>query len=314
MLQMTHKRLSAVADDTYIHCLTGKQYTQMVQEHLPQMPTENILSEPIGKSSAPPILWAALELMKIDSDAVMIICPSDHTVGDEPAFIKALEDAVRFATEHDALLTLGITPHRPHTGYGYIHYDRETSEGKVFSALKFTEKPDLGRAQRFMASGNYLWNAGIFVWKASVIIEAFKRFQPKMHEQFTTMTADEAFAACEEISIDYAILEHANNIFVRPVTCAWSDVGTWGGLWEELQKNGDGNVVVGNNNVQILNTENTLIISQNPDSERLIAIEGLTDICVVDTGDVLLVCNRHAESALKKLRKSLGEKERKQYW
>jgi mannose-1-phosphate guanylyltransferase len=306
LLQATYHRFSKIVPPENIFIITFEEYAPLVAKQLPQLPHENILREPSRKSTAPCVAYMAFKLMRRDPEAAFIVSPSDHLVADEQGFADIAQRALEFAEQHAALVTLGITPSYPNTGYGYIQYDQEPVEDNVFRVKTFTEKPNLELAKTFIASGDFLWNAGIFVWKAKDILQAFEKHLPEMNEVFAAereaFDSDEEYSAleriypqCTNISIDYGIMEKARNVHIIPASIGWSDLGTWNSAYENMEKDYLGNAVSGNNVMVIDATRNMVHVPHN----KLVVLQGMDDYVVVDTNDVLLICKKDKEQEIK---------------
>jgi len=270
------------------------------------LPQANILKEPSRKSTAPCVAYMAFKLMQRNPEASFIVSPSDHLVLDQQGFAKLAQQALQFAEERNALVTLGINPTYPNTGYGYIQYDQVAVENNVFKVKTFTEKPNLELAKTFMASGDFLWNAGIFVWKAADVLHAFEQHLPEMYEVFAaeanlfdTEQEHDAlvriYPQCTNISIDYGIMEKAQNVHIIPASIGWSDLGTWNSAYENMDKDYLGNAVTGKNVMVIDATRNMVHV---PDS-KMVVLQGLDDFVIVDTNDVLLICKKDREQEIK---------------
>lgn len=307
LIQKTYERLSRIVPEENILVLTHERYKGMVLEQLPGIPERSVLLEPEMRNTAPCILYAALKIANLDPEARMIVAPSDHWIENEEAFARDLEQCFSFAGEQDALVTLGIRPTFPNTGYGYIEFDK-SSQDQMKPVKQFREKPDYQTAKLFYESGNFLWNAGIFVWTVPSVLAAFRKFQPEMLALFEAgipyyNTADEQrfidanYGKAAGISIDYAIMEHASNVYVLPAGFDWNDLGTWGSLHEKLPKDERNNAVV-NARVILENAENNIIRS---DAEKLIVIEGLNDYIIVDRNDILLIFPKDKEQEIKRI-------------
>ena len=268
LIRLTFERFLNIVPANQIFVLTNKQYIGLVSEHIPELPIENIIGEPSRNNTAPCIAYTALKLKKKDPNAVMVVAPSDHFILKEDIFLSHIEQAVSFTQKTDALLTLGIQPTRPDTGYGYISLGNEAEVG-IYRVNAFLEKPDLARAEEFLAAGNYVWNAGIFVWKVEEILKQFATHSPqivntlsrdmqKYNSEEESAYIEEVYPLTESISIDYAILENADNVYSIPADIGWSDLGTWASLHAFRDKNENDNVV--NAHPVILNdTQNCLI-------------------------------------------------------
>ena len=270
------------------------------------LPVDNILAEPSKKNTAPCIAYMSFKLIQINPEAICIVAPSDHLILEEDRFQAIALQALDFVDNVKALATLGIQPTNPNTGYGYIQYEElEVAKG-VYKVKTFTEKPDLAIAKTFLESGDFLWNAGIFAWKISSILAAFEKYQPEMYELFdqeklhlNTPTEHSAvqriYPQCTNISIDIAIMEKANNVYVIPASFGWSDLGTWNSAYENMEKDYLGNAVA-SDNVIVIDAIKCMISSPK---DKLVVVQGLDDFIVVDTKDVLLICSRDKEQAIK---------------
>jgi mannose-1-phosphate guanylyltransferase len=307
LIQKTFSRLSQLVPPENILILTNEIYNDIVLEQLPQVNQNQILLEPAMRNTAPCILYASLKIQKINPDAVMVVAPSDHWIEDEPAFINNLQQAFDFAQNSDVLVTLGIQPTFPNTGYGYIEYDRADTT-PLKHVAQFREKPDYETAKQFLASGNFVWNAGIFIWNVKAVTNAFKNFQPSMVELFeegydSYNTADEKefinenYERADNISIDYALMENAQNVYVLPATFDWNDLGTWGSLHDKLPKDEKNNTVV-NAKLFIENSSNNII---RTDKDKIVIIDGLDDYIVVDKEKILLIFPKEKEQEIKKI-------------
>jgi mannose-1-phosphate guanylyltransferase len=269
------------------------------------------------RNTAPCILYAALKIQKENPDAVMIVAPSDHWIENEQAFTENVQEAFDFCSEHDALMTLGITPSFPNTGYGYIEFDK-SSTNALKPVHQFREKPDYETAKSFLAQGNFLWNAGIFMWSVESVVSAFKNHQPALYDLFekgiefyNTKKEDdfirENYGKAENISVDYAIMENSKNVFVIPATFDWNDLGTWGSLYDKLDKDAEQNAVI-RAKVLAEDASGNLIRTK---SDKLVVIEGLNDFIVVENDEVLLIFPKSKEqdikSLLQKVKSKFGE-------
>lgn len=307
LIQKTFSRLSKLVPAENIYVLTNERYNDLVLAQLPEIAPEQVVLEPAMRNTAPCILYAAMKIKKINEDALIVVAPSDHWIEDETAFSDNLQQSFDFCASNDALMTLGIKPTFPNTGFGYIEYDRQSTE-PIKKVVRFREKPDYDTAKAFIESGNFLWNGGIFIWSASSVISAFEKYQPAMYELFKQgevayNTSDEKqfiaenYASAENISIDYAIMEHAPNVYVLPATFDWNDLGTWGSLHEKLGKDDQNNAVV-NADAVLENSSNNII---RTDAKKLIIIDGLHDYIIVDKSDVLLIYPKNKEQDIKVL-------------
>ena len=319
LIQKTFQRLNTLIPAENIFILTNERYNDLVLQQLPAVTQRQVVLEPAMRNTAPCILYAALKIRKENPNAVMVVAPSDHWIEDETAFIGNLQTAFDTCQGSDSLMTLGIQPSFANTGYGYIQYEKEGSEA-VKKVQRFTEKPDYETAKRFLAEGNYLWNAGIFAWSAQTIIAAFEAFQPKLFQLFKAgegiyNTEEEAafiqenYPKAENISVDYAIMEHSDKIHVLPATFDWNDLGTWGSLYDKLDKDSDQNAVV---NARILSQDSSgnMIRTQG---DKIVVLDGLKDYIVVDKDEVLLIYPKHKEQDIKKVLNTVKEKFGHQY-
>ena len=314
LIQKTFSRLSNIIPKENIFILTNERYNDLVFEQLPEVTKRQVVLEPAMRNTAPCILYAALKIKKENKDAVMIVAPSDHWIEDENAFTKNTQQAFDFCAENDALMTLGITPTFPNTGYGYIEFDK-TSANDIKTVKQFREKPDYKTAKNFIAQGNFLWNAGIFMWSVSSVILAFKNNQPELYQLFeqgidvynTDFEDDfvrDNYGKSENISVDYAIMEKSDNVFVLPATFDWNDLGTWGSLYDKLDKDSNGNAVV---NAKILTDEASgNMIRANKD--KVVVVDGLKDYIIVDKDDVLLIFPKAKEQDIKKTLQKVKDK------
>jgi len=307
LIQKTFSRLSKLIPEENILILTNEKYNQIVLDQLPMVKPEQVLLEPAMRNTAPCILYASLKIQKENPDAVMVVAPSDHWIEDENAFTQNLQQCFDFCSNEKALLTLGIQPTFPNTGFGYIEYNK-SDQNPIKKVRQFREKPDYETAKSFLESGNFLWNGGIFIWSAKSVTAAFEKFQPQMNALFlkgneSYNTTDEVnfinenYALAENISIDYAIMEKADNVYVLPATFDWNDLGTWGSLHEKLEKDNNNNAVV-NAKVLLENASNNIIRS---DAKKLIIIDGLDDFIIVDKEDILLIYPKSKEQDIKRI-------------
>ncbi|WP_395262455.1 mannose-1-phosphate guanylyltransferase [Halalkalibaculum sp. DA3122] len=317
MLQMTADRIRKRIPVEQILVITNDRYIGLVEQQLPDLPGENIVGEPVAKNTAPCVAFAAGLLRQRDPDATMVVLPADHYIRQEQRFISILEAAAAKA-EEDCLVTIGIQPERAETGYGYIEFDSDSGETvnghDVRKVNKFTEKPNKQKAREFISAGNYLWNSGMFVWKATTIIEQFQAFQPEIYTQLKKLaTADPNspdtlrlfYEHCPSVSIDYGIMEHAKSVFVVPGKFGWNDVGSWTALYELRDKDEHGNVV----QTQHLKTEqasNNLVQTQ---SDKMIALVGVENLAIVETDKAILICNLDKAQGVKKIVTALEESE-----
>ncbi len=319
LLQMTYDRMLALVPADHIFLVTNADYAESICEQLPEVTTDRLLLEPARRNTAPCIAWATNHIRAIDPKASMVVTPADHLITREPEFQRSLERAFDFVESHDSLLTLGISPNRPETGYGYIQMG--TSIGGDFYQVKtFTEKPDLELARVFIQTGEFLWNSGIFLWTADAVLKALATHAPDIASRFEAGmglygTEAEAafiereFPACPGVSIDYALMEKARNVVVEKVNFGWSDLGTWGSLRDNSPRSPEGNVSHG---CHLLTYDTTGSIFRVADSDKLVVVDGLKDYVVADDGDVLLICPLANEQLIKQyvndVKQRLGDK------
>jgi mannose-1-phosphate guanylyltransferase len=314
LIQKTFSRLSNIIPKENIFILTNERYNDLFFEQLPGVTKRQVVLEPAMRNTAPCILYAALKIQKENKDAIMIVAPSDHWIEDENAFAQNVQQAFDFCSENDALMTLGITPNFPNTGYGYIEFDK-TSKDDIKVVNQFREKPDYETAKDFIAQGNFLWNAGIFMWSVSSVISAFKNNQPELYELFeqgidvynTNFEDDfirDNYGKSENISVDYAIMESSKNVYVIPATFDWNDLGTWGSLYDKLDKDSEQNAIV---NGQILAEDASgNMIRTNKD--KIVVVDGLKDYIIVDKDEVLLIFPKAKEQDIKKVLQKVKDK------
>ena len=323
MIQLTVERISPLVKLEDVYIATNKNYKELVKKQLPGLPEENILCEPIGRNTAPCIGLGAVHVLDKaqkngEDDAVMIVLPSDHLIKNNEVFADTFKEAVEIATKGENLVTVGITPNYPETGYGYIQYDESTTDGNGRKVARFVEKPDLETAKSYLAEGNYLWNSGMFVWKVSTIMDCFKSFMNstyegllKIKDAIGTDSEDEVlnaeFPNLESQSVDYGIMEKASSIFTLPGNFGWDDVGSWLAVGRIKENDEKGNVVTGN--VVTVNTENTVIEGK----DKLIATVGLRDMVVVDTDDAILISTKENAGEIKQVLAKLRESGKTQH-
>lgn len=314
LIQKTFNRLCQFIPKENIFVLTNTRYNALVFEQLPDITKRQVVLEPAMRNTAPCILYAALKIQKENPNALMIVAPSDHWIEDEANFAKNVEQSFDFCSKNDVLMTLGIQPTFPNVGYGYIEFDK--SAGDEIKAVKqFTEKPDYQTAKQFLDQGNFLWNAGIFMWTVKSVIKAFKDNQPDLHELFKRGVAvynteleddfiNENYGNAENISVDYAIMEKSKNVYVLPAEFDWNDLGTWGSLYDKLQKDGHNNAIL---NAKSLaeNAQGNIIRSKN---DKLVVIDGLDDYIVVDNDKVLLIYPKNKEQDIKQVLQRIKNK------
>ena len=322
LIQQTFRRLTTVCPPENIFVVTHLNYFDQVIEQLPGILPEHVLCEPMRRNTAPCIAYATHKIHKLNPDTSIVVAPSDHIILKEEEFTQTLLCALQAAEQNDWLLTLGITPSRPDTGYGYIQFDEAHAyrpDCKVRKVKTFTEKPNHALAESFLQSGDFLWNAGIFIWSIKSILKAFEMYLPDLNSLFkdgsemyyTDSEAayiESAYTVCKSISIDYGVMEKADNVFVLAADIGWSDLGTWGSLYDTSEKNAEGNAIIGAKPL-LYNTNNCII---NLPSGRVAVIQGLDDMIVVEDNGILLICNRNDEQNIRSyvdaVRNEKGEK------
>lgn len=317
LLQLTYHRLSTLVPKENILILTNEAYKELVLEQLPKISEDQIIPEPAMRNTAPCILLAALKIKKMNPKAVMLVAPSDHWINQQDDFVADIEKAFTAAAEQDILLTLGIKPTFANTGYGYIKFDeaQETAQNNTLHKVeRFTEKPTLRNARKYLDEGTYLWNAGIFIWKASAIIEAFSEHSAEMFKLFEKGEEQlngpneeeylkEVFPKAQNISIDYAILEKSNKVYVIPASFDWDDLGTWGALYSKLAKDKTKNAVVNAQLVPMESNGNMIYTHKH----KLVIVDGLEDYIIIDKDDVLMIVPREKEQQIKEIRADVVE-------
>ncbi len=322
LIQQTFERFLSICPAENIYVVTSKEYKTLVQEQLEGIPEENILLEPSRRNTAPCLAYAAHKISLKDPDAKMIVAPADHLVLKEIAFVETIQKALKQAVDSQGLVTLGIKPSRPDTGYGYIQFvdEEELSDPDIKKVKTFTEKPDLDLAITFLKSGDFYWNSGIFVWTVPTILKAFETHLSEINDQFleiksTFNTEKEAgaiervYSVCESISIDYGIMEKAKDVYVVLSDFGWSDLGTWGSLFAQLKKDKDNNAVVGKN-VQLTGSSDNMI---SVPEDKLVIVNGLENYILIDTEDALLICPKADEQRIKQIVNDLKVQKKNKY-
>lgn len=311
LLQMTFDRFRNVVPVENVWVVTSSTYASLVEEQLPEIPSSNILREPCRRNTAPCIAYASWRIKAIDPTANVVVTPSDHVVLNVSEFQRVILSTLQFAEETDSIVTLGIKPSRPETGFGYIQCDLTYSTARhkeIYRVDKFHEKPDLATAQQYIAQNNFFWNSGIFVWNVSTIVNAFRIYQPEMSRIFEDLLPiygtpqeqsiiDKQFPLCENISVDYAIMEKTEEIFVCPSNFGWGDLGTWRSLYSIYQVDSQGNAVIGNN-VTVLESANCIIHTAQ---EKKVIIQGLDGFIVAEKNDSLLICRMSEEQRIRQI-------------
>ena len=306
LIQQTYERYCKLVPEENIYIITSKEYIPIVKKQLPGINPENILGEPSKKNTAPCVAYISFKLLQKDPNANLVAAPADHIVIEPEEFIKTSKKALDFVSHINAFVTLGIKPTQPNTGYGYIQHDTVAAAPDVYKVKTFTEKPNLELAKTFIASGDFLWNAGIFIWKVKNIITAFEKYLPEMYEIFASekekfntkdeeAAIEEIYPQCTNISIDFGIMEKADNVYVIPASFGWSDLGAWNSAWENMEKDYLGNAVAGKN-VMIVDATKCMVHTQD---NKLVVLQGLDDFIIVDTKDVLLICRKEKEQEIK---------------
>lgn len=309
LIQLTLERFNGLIPKENVWVVTAEKYREIVMEQLPEIPSGNILCEPCRRNTAPCICYVSWKIKKLNTKANIVVSPSDHLVVDIQAFQSAIDDSLSFAAETDAVVTLGLKPTRPETGYGYIKADLTYSSSRkhnIFRVDEFKEKPTLEIAKEYIQSPNYLWNSGIFIWNVNTIINAFRVYEPEVSSIFEGLMPyygtdkeqnkiDESYPQCKNISVDYAILEKAEEIFVFPASFSWSDLGTWNSLREQSDMDKYGNVCIGDN-IKLYDTYNTIVHTCN---KKEVIVEGLDGYVVAEKEGKLLVCRLSEEQRIK---------------
>jgi len=318
LIQQTVDRISKLIPHENILIITNQKYIPLVQDQLPELPVKNILGEPMAKNTAPCVALAAHVIGKRDANALMCVLPADHVILDEDKFLGIIESAFLKAEDLDSIVTVGIEPSHPETGYGYIHFNASEkdkhSANFVHPVFGFKEKPNKETAEKFIESGEYLWNSGMFIWSVKTITNAFKSYQPEMfklaQDELTSETGTPSvdqllsfFTACNSVSVDYAIMEKAEKIYVVPGSFGWNDVGSWSAVYDIGEKDTHGNVIQSNNSV-VIGSKNSLISSK---SGKFIALVGMENTAVIKTDHAILVCNLNATQDVKKVVESLKD-------
>ncbi|RFZ94220.1 mannose-1-phosphate guanylyltransferase [Mucilaginibacter conchicola] len=309
LIQNTYDRFLKVCPKENIYVVTNENYTDLVKTQLPDMADNQILTEPVMRNTAPCVAYGCFKIESMNPDAAIVVAPSDHLILDEAAFITTIEKSLKTASENDLLITLGIKPSRPDTGYGYIQYTDQTLNDDFHKVKTFTEKPTLEIAKTFLQSGDFLWNAGIFVWSAKAIVDSFNQHLPEMHEIFaearSVYNTDEekafvhkVYQRCINISIDYGIMEKAPNVYVLPSEFGWSDLGTWASIYQLAEKDYVGNAVIPADKVIMYDSSNCMV---NVPEGKLVIIKGLHDFIVVESDNILMISPRSEEQGVKQV-------------
>ena len=314
LLQLTVERFGTLIDPKNIWVVTNRDYVSIVKEQLPDMPEDNILCEPCRRNTAPCIAYVSWRIKAQDPKANIVVTPSDHVVMNIQNFQRVIEQCMEFTSESDAIVTLGMKPTRPETGYGYIQADLSAASlrnKEIFRVDSFREKPDLETAQEYIKKNYYFWNAGIFIWNVSTIVNAFRIYQPKLSKIFEQLlpvygtpeeqaAIDEQFPKCENISVDYAIMEKAEEIFVCPADFGWSDLGTWGSLLTQSKRDLYGNACIGKD-ISLFETTNCII---HTTEEKKVVVQGLDGYIVAEKDNTLLICKLAEEQRIKQFQEN----------
>lgn len=318
MIQLTVERISPIVNMEDIFIATNKDYKKLVLDQLPDIPEENILCEPVGRNTAPCIGLGAMHITSKYEDALMLVLPSDHQIKFNKMYLTALKDACQVAEKDENLVTIGIMPDYPETGYGYIKFNTHEMEGRAYKVERFVEKPSLEVAKEYLATEEYLWNSGMFIWKVSSILKNMKKLMPETYigleriksaigTENQEVVLEQEFVKMESQSIDYGIMEKAENIYILPGMFGWDDVGSWLALERIKKTNELGNVVDGN--IITIDTQNCIIQG----TKKLIATVGMKDMIVVDTEDATLICAKDSTGSIKKVLENLKICNRDEY-
>jgi mannose-1-phosphate guanylyltransferase len=306
LIQWTFERYASFVPKENIYVVTAVEYSHIVAEQLPDIPVENIIAEPSKKNTAPCVALIAFKLLQKNPNAALVVAPSDHMIVDTETFRNITLKALDFVSKTNSFVTLGIQPTYPNTGYGYIQHEMTDSGNGIFKVKTFTEKPNLELAKTFIASGDFLWNGGIFVWQAKDVVKAFEMYDPETFDLFDAekqhfntseeiAAIDRIYPLCKNVSIDIAIMEKAQNVYVIPSSFGWSDLGTWTSAYDNLEKDHLGNALA---------TENVIVIDASKcmvsaPANKLLLLQGLDDFIIVDTPDALMICKKEKEQAIK---------------
>lgn len=308
-IQQTYERFARIVPACNFYVVTSADYKDLVLSQLPMLAEEQVLLEPFRRNTAPCIAYATFKIRKQNPFANVIVAPSDHIILKEDEFIRQVEKGLSFVSSNNSLLTLGIKPSRPETGYGYIQINRknkDTGLDNLYEVKTFTEKPDLKMAQIFMQSGEFFWNSGIFLWSVPAILEAFKTHLTDVYELFAkgvklynteneSAFINKTYSECQGISIDYGVMEKAKNVYVLTADFGWSDLGTWGSLYENKEKDQNGNVVIGDN-IFSYDTKNCIV---NIPEHKVVVLQGLDGYIVVESNDTMLICRKDDEQQIR---------------
>lgn len=315
LLQLTADRFTGICPPENVWVVTAEKYRDIVKEQLPEVSDDHILLEPCMRNTAPCIAYVSWKIKKRYPEANLVVSASDHIVTDVEEFVRVIRKGLEFTESEDRILTLGMKPTRPETGYGYIKMEREAlGEGEIRKVEGFKEKPDRMTAEKYLQEGGYTWNSGIFLWSVSTVEKAFRSYQPKMSALFDSLEdyfytekereiIGQKFPDCEKISVDYAIMEHAQNIYVFPADFGWSDLGTWGSLYELSGKDKEGNAIIGER-VKMVECRDCIV---HLSGEHQIVLQGLEGYIVAEQNGVILICRKEEEQRIKEF--SYGNKQ-----
>lgn len=320
LLQLTYERFNADFDAKHIFIVTNERYANIVSEQLPDIPSSNILGEPVGKNTAAAIAYGCYKIHELHGKSNVVVSPSDHLILDSKGFLKTIHTTLDFVEKNKALATIGINPSRPDTGYGYIQYVDMPVTNDIYKVKTFVEKPNEEMAQQLVKSGDFVWNAGIFVWNTQTIIDEFKKHLPELSSLFGKLkgkwgtkaeqsTITQIYPQCKSISIDYGILEHSKHVYLSPGNFEWSDLGTWLSLFENATKKDANNAILGKY-IEPYNTENCLIYN---DDEFPVVTNGIKDLIVVKSQGTVLVSHKNREQEVKQIVNDLKSKYKDKY-
>lgn len=323
LIRLTFERFLEIVPASNILVVTHEDYREAVQKELPELGNDQILTEPSRKNTAPCVAYAAYKIAAKDPEANFVVAPADHLILKETAFLQKIKEGLEFVENNEVLLTLGIQPTHPNTGYGYIHFDQNQQKGNFYKVHQFTEKPDLARAETFLKGGEHLWNAGIFLWNVKTLLKSFKEHTNDLYQAFESQkealkvkeqeTISTIYDEIESISIDYALMEKSKQIYTLPADIGWSDIGTWGALHKVLDKDEEDNAILTEHREQVIlqNSKDCLVRSTQKD--KLLILAELKDYIVVDEEDVLLIYPKAKEQEIKALRAKVEEDFEKKY-
>lgn len=320
LLQLTYERFSKEFEDAHIYIVTNSNYKKLVQEQLPNLPQGNILGEPVGKNTSAAIAFGCFKIHELHGKSNVIVSPSDHLILDGDVFMKTIKTTLEFVNENKALVTIGIKPTRPDTGYGYIQYVDMPVTDDIYQVKTFVEKPNKEMAEELLKSGDFVWNAGIFAWNTESIIQEFKKYLPEISSLFGKLKGKwgtdkeeniiaEIYPQCKSISIDYGILEHSKMVYLSPGSFQWSDLGTWLSLFENAEKQDNNNAIIGSN-IKAYNTEGSLLYN---DDKKPLVTNGIKDLIVVKSDGIVLVCHNSKEQDVKQIVNDLKSKYKEKF-